>query len=389
MAAESLMRVHVKTVQGDTLQMEVQPTTTVLDTITRATVQIGVEPGASSLVFRGRVLEESDAIGDAGIVDGSCVILARRRPRAVAAPTAAKPEAEHASSQQITLVCRRVGSEASTRVSVETSGTLVSIIRQLKWQWDASSVRLVHGGRVLHPDQRVSDAGLGDGMTLFGMVSQATVAPGATVHQRCCTSGVASAAAEAAAAALNGDAGSDDDDHGHPVVTREESETRATSSGDGADSCRICHGGREFESELGPLFSPCRCRGTVASVHVECLNRWRRMSANPSSYFACDQCGYRYQMDRTRWARWVETGAAAEIATVMACAFMVCAAAVPCYYLSLHSHFVSPLPCLAVHVGQHGCEYSLCMHVLCTRSICCAPCFRIGSRQIGQRPSIF
>ena len=370
------MRVHVKTVHGDTLQMELQPTTTVLDTITRAAVQIGVEPGASSLVFRGRVLEESDAVGDAGIVDGSCVILARRRPRAAAPPTAAKPEAECAttSSHQILLTVKRVGSEASTRVSVETSGTLESIIRQLKWQWDASSVRLVHGGRVLHPDQRVSDTGLRDGMTLFGMVSQATVAP---------------AAAEAAAAALNGDAGSDDDDDGLPVVARQESETRATSSADGADTCRICHGGREFESELGPLFSPCRCRGTVASVHVECLNRWRRMSANPSSYFACDQCGYRYQMDRTRWARWAETGAAAEIATVMACAFMVCAAAVPCYYLSLHSHFVSPLADLAVQVGQHGVVQLMSACVVCPRSICCAPWFRTGSRRIGQRPLIF
>ena len=86
---------------------------------------------------------------------------------------------------------------------VETSGSLETIIHQLKRQWDVSSVRLVHGGRVLHPEQTVSETGLQDGMTLFGMVSQAT----------------APAAAEAAAAALHGNAESDDDDD-RPQVAR-------------------------------------------------------------------------------------------------------------------------------------------------------------------------
>ncbi len=335
------------------MQLELQPTTTVLETVRRAAAQVGVDPAASSLVFRGRVLQGVEMVGDAGIVDGSCVILARQRPRhaATASPAAAQPEAEHAtpSPPEITLTIKRVGSEASTRVSVETSDTLQAIIRQLKWRWDVGDVRLVHGGRILHPGQRVSESGLRDGTAIFGMASQATVA---------------SAAAEAATSAIHGGDGSDEDDQGPRPEARDQSGTRRT-SGDGAETCRICHGGRELESELGPLFSPCRCRGTVASVHVECLNRWRRMSANPSSFFACDQCGYRYQMDRTRWAQWAETGAAAEVTTVLACAFMVCAAAFPCYCLSLHKHFVSSPPSLGVDGAQH------CASVpdVCTRCV--------------------
>lgn len=324
------MRVTVRTVQGDMVVMDVQPTATVLETVRRAAAQFSADPETSSLVFRGSVLKEFDAIRDVGIVDGSCLILARRRTQAAAAPAAAKPDAAQStpSPQPIELHVKRVGSEETpSRVKVETSGTLETIIHQLKRQWDVSSIRLVHGGRLLHPEQTVSDTGLQDGMTLFGMVSQATVAP---------------AAAEAAAAALHGNAESDDDDDMPQVEAQEERESAGTTN-DGAETCRICHGGREFERELGPLFSPCRCRGTVASVHVECLNRWRRMSSNPSSYFACDQCGYRYQIDRTRWARWAETTAAAEITTVLACALIVCAAAVPCYYLAVHKQFVSSL----------------------------------------------
>ena len=86
---ERPMRVTVKTVQGDSVQMELQPTTTVLETVRRAAVQVGMETDASSLVFRGRVLQGLELIGDTGIEDGSCIILARQRPRHAA--TASSP----------------------------------------------------------------------------------------------------------------------------------------------------------------------------------------------------------------------------------------------------------------------------------------------------------
>jgi hypothetical protein len=36
----------------------------------------------------------------------------------------------------------------------------------------------------------------------------------------------------------------------------------------------------------------------MAWVHVECLDRWRRTSANPQSFYRCDQCHYEYQFGR-------------------------------------------------------------------------------------------
>lgn len=47
--------------------------------------------------------------------------------------------------------------------------------------------------------------------------------------------------------------------------------------------CRVCHSGHD--AQLGRLFSPCRCIGSMRFIHTECLNRWRRMSVNPQSYW--------------------------------------------------------------------------------------------------------
>ena len=54
--------------------------------------------------------------------------------------------------------------------------------------------------------------------------------------------------------------------------------------------CRICMDGVEEEENMGPLISPCMCRGSMSYVHSGCLNRWRMASANPNSSTHCDSC---------------------------------------------------------------------------------------------------
>jgi len=70
-----------------------------------------------------------------------------------------------------------------------------------------------------------------------------------------------------------------------------------------APQCRICFAGEE----AGRLFAPCQCRGSIGKVHVGCLNAWRNLSANDQSYVACDQCGYRYNVERAAWASKLES----------------------------------------------------------------------------------
>ncbi|XP_018049681.1 PREDICTED: E3 ubiquitin-protein ligase MARCH3-like [Atta colombica] len=47
---------------------------------------------------------------------------------------------------------------------------------------------------------------------------------------------------------------------------------------------------------VGPLISACKCRGTVALVHVECLERWLTESGRAR----CELCGYKYAIRRVR-----------------------------------------------------------------------------------------
>ncbi|KZW02588.1 hypothetical protein EXIGLDRAFT_732847 [Exidia glandulosa HHB12029] len=67
-----------------------------------------------------------------------------------------------------------------------------------------------------------------------------------------------------------------------------------------APVCRICLMGADEAPELGKLIRPCLCKGTVGHVHVQCLNRWRKASASRKAFWQCDQCGYKYQLVRTR-----------------------------------------------------------------------------------------
>ncbi|GAA5965043.1 hypothetical protein JCM8115_005691 [Rhodotorula mucilaginosa] len=65
--------------------------------------------------------------------------------------------------------------------------------------------------------------------------------------------------------------------------------------------CRICFDGPD--EELGKLFSPCLCRGTSRYVHTACLEQWRKASPNARAFWECQQCGYRYRLQRTALAR--------------------------------------------------------------------------------------
>ncbi|XP_068993857.1 E3 ubiquitin-protein ligase MARCHF2 [Neodiprion pinetum] len=66
----------------------------------------------------------------------------------------------------------------------------------------------------------------------------------------------------------------------------------------GSSVCRICHTNTARER----LISPCRCKGTLAYVHLSCLERWLNQSCR--SY--CELCRYRYNAVETPRYRWLE-----------------------------------------------------------------------------------
>ena len=74
--------------------------------------------------------------------------------------------------------------------------------------------------------------------------------------------------------------------------------------------CRVCFGSA-YENGAGKLIAPCMCDGTMKYVHPRCLNEWRASSANPHSFYRCDQCHYEYDVTRTRYAALLESQHAA------------------------------------------------------------------------------
>ena len=55
-----------------------------------------------------------------------------------------------------------------------------------------------------------------------------------------------------------------------------------------AEECRVCRGG----AEIGSLFKPCKCSGSIRYVHQECLEMWLRHKNSNSE--KCELCGCIY-----------------------------------------------------------------------------------------------
>lgn len=61
--------------------------------------------------------------------------------------------------------------------------------------------------------------------------------------------------------------------------------------GPASGSCRICHG-------EGACFSVCGCSGSMAAVHLSCLEDWRQRRGFPSR---CEICQASYSVARQPW----------------------------------------------------------------------------------------
>jgi hypothetical protein len=61
------------------------------------------------------------------------------------------------------------------------------------------------------------------------------------------------------------------------------------------------------EPQAGRLIRPCKCRGSSRYVHEGCLQSWRHADRKYSrrNFWECPTCGFRYKLERMRWARWI------------------------------------------------------------------------------------
>lgn len=76
--------------------------------------------------------------------------------------------------------------------------------------------------------------------------------------------------------------------------------------------CRICY---EDETETPKQFiQPCKCKGTSANVHVQCLDKWRQTNRARLPFIRCQECktyyniGYEYRIERYKFSINAPTG---------------------------------------------------------------------------------
>ncbi len=58
------------------------------------------------------------------------------------------------------------------------------------------------------------------------------------------------------------------------------------------------------DSDEPNMISPCKCRGSLKWVHIECLNLWRTQSQQ--SFYKCPTCQYEYRVERLVWAKYIQ-----------------------------------------------------------------------------------
>ena len=123
--------------------------------------------------------------------------------------------------------------------------------------------------------------------------------------------------------------------------------------------CRICFGSA-YENGAGKLISPCLCSGSMRFVHTSCLDDWRSQSANPRSFYQCDQCNYQYNVQRTKWAAILESDrlVLATAATLLILATLLAAALLaPLGAAERFYRLVAFDPSRASHAGELVASY--------------------------------
>ncbi|CAG8589043.1 5427_t:CDS:1, partial [Diversispora eburnea] len=105
--------------------------------------------------------------------------------------------------------------------------------------------------------------------------------------------------------------------HGEYVPNSKKSNRENTDDSQGpifpTKFCKICQEPELIEEqedgtiiyEKGKLISPCKCKGSLQYVHLDCLNKWRTTNLRPDASYQCEVCKYNYKFYRPKLARFI------------------------------------------------------------------------------------
>ncbi|KAF7731873.1 hypothetical protein EC973_007704 [Apophysomyces ossiformis] len=111
---------------------------------------------------------------------------------------------------------------------------------------------------------------------------------------------------------------------------------------------------RKRMQQQNPLVRPCRCKGSMSYVHVNCLNEWRQTSPRKESYVACDLCGYEYNIYRPVYAAFISHPYFLQTVTMILVIGLTLAMAYMCKALDVYLFQHVPQPDNARWLEIHG-----------------------------------
>lgn len=144
-----------------------------------------------------------------------------------------------------------------------------------------------------------------------------------------------------------------------PANTDEVENDLVTDGESALKQCRICQSTNEEEPEIAHTFiRPCKCTGTQAYVHIECLNRWRATSDTADRY--CSVCGYEYKIRTPKYVIFVKSDVGIFTITlaIMLMACWIIGETIVQLGQYLHSNGDTSLPASAADVAAMFYEYS-------------------------------
>jgi len=110
----------------------------------------------------------------------------------------------------------------------------------------------------------------------------------------------------------------------------------SSSSSDQEATCRICSL-TQSESVGSKMIKPCKCKGTLEYVHIDCLNQWRATSMN--AFYECQVCKYKYELRRTFFAELLLSDNGAFLVTILLIITIILVCGVLLYYSTRYFNF--------------------------------------------------
>ena len=77
------MKINVKTVKGETISFEVEPTTRIEELKAKVKERLNVDPINQKLIFKGKHLEDSKSLSELNVKDEDCFILMVLKVRSI------------------------------------------------------------------------------------------------------------------------------------------------------------------------------------------------------------------------------------------------------------------------------------------------------------------